>query len=129
MQGMCPSMTRNQRNNRELAYIFCMCVKKGAVNMNSIISDEQKAIIQPVIESKLEEFHLIGYEDVTEVELWAYLNQKKWKKRQEFSLHQVVSDVLTVKITDVMSYVTIESYKSNMFETVSDNEDWKELLK
>jgi hypothetical protein len=112
-----------------LAYIFCMRVRKGVVNMNSIISDEQKTIIQPVIESKLEEFHLIGYEDVTEAELWGYLNQKKWKKRQEFSLHQVVSDVLTVKITDVMSYVTIESYKSNMFETVSDNEDWKELLK
>ncbi|GAB1777768.1 post-transcriptional regulator [Priestia megaterium] len=89
-----------------------------------------KELIQPVLSSKMEEFHMLGYEEVTENDLLSYLEMKKWKKERELSLHQVVNDILSVKITQVMSYVTIESYKSDMFSSVNNNgEDWKELLK
>jgi len=89
-----------------------------------------KELIQPVLSSKMEEFHMLGYEEVTENDLLSYLEMKKWKKEKELSLHQVVNDILSVKITQVMSYVTIESYKSDMFSSVNNNgEDWKELLK
>lgn len=88
-----------------------------------------KELIQPVLSSKMEEFHMLGYEEVTETDLLSYLEMKKWKKEKELSLHQVVNDILSVKITQVMSYVTIESYKSDMFSSVNNGEDWKELLK
>lgn len=88
-----------------------------------------KELIQPVLSSKMEEFHMLGYEEVTENDLLSYLEMKKWKKERELSLHQVVNDILSVKITQVMSYVTIESYKSDMFSSVNNEEDWKELLK
>ncbi|ADE71639.1 MULTISPECIES: post-transcriptional regulator [Priestia] len=88
-----------------------------------------KELIQPVLSSKMEEFHMLGYEEVTENDLLSYLEMKKWKKERELSLHQVVNDILSVKITQVMSYVTIESYKSDMFSSVNNGEDWKELLK
>lgn len=88
-----------------------------------------KELIQPVLSSKMEEFHMLGYEEVTENDLLSYLEIKKWKKEKELSLHQVVNDILSVKITQVMSYVTIESYKSDMFSSVNNGEDWKELLK
>lgn len=88
-----------------------------------------KELIQPVLSSKMEEFHMLGYEEVTENDLLGYLEMKKWKKEKELSLHQVVNDILSVKITQVMSYVTIESYKSDMFSSVNNGEDWKELLK
>ncbi|ADF41445.1 post-transcriptional regulator [Priestia megaterium] len=88
-----------------------------------------KELIQPVLSSKMEEFHMLGYEEVTENDLLSYLEMKKWKKEKELSLHQVVNDILSVKITQVMSYVTIESYKSDMFSSVNNEEDWKELLK
>ena len=88
-----------------------------------------KELIQPVLSSKMEEFHTLGYEEVTENDLLSYLEMKKWKKERELSLHQVVNDILSVKITQVMSYVTIESYKSDMFSSVNNGEDWKELLK
>lgn len=88
-----------------------------------------KELIQPVVSSKMEEFHMLGYEEVTENDLLSYLEMKKWKKERELSLHQVVNDILSVKITQVMSYVTIESYKSDMFSSVNNGEDWKELLK
>lgn len=88
-----------------------------------------KELIQPVLSSKMEEFYMLGYEEVTENDLLSYLEMKKWKKEKELSLHQVVNDILSVKITQVMSYVTIESYKSDMFSSVNNGEDWKELLK
>ena len=88
-----------------------------------------KELIQPVVSSKMEEFHMLGYEEVTENDLLGYLEMKKWKKEKELSLHQVVNDILSVKITQVMSYVTIESYKSDMLSSVNNGEDWKELLK
>ncbi|MGG3765730.1 post-transcriptional regulator [Priestia megaterium] len=88
-----------------------------------------KELIQPVLSSKMEEFHMLGYEEVTENDLLSYLEMKKWKKERELSLHQVVNDILSVKIMQVMSYVTIESYKSDMFSSVNNGEDWKELLK
>ncbi|MBX9985121.1 MULTISPECIES: post-transcriptional regulator [Priestia] len=88
-----------------------------------------KELIQPVLSSKMEEFHMLGYEEVTENDLLSYLEMKKWKKEKGLSLHQVVNDILSVKITQVMSYVTIESYKSDMFSSVNNGEDWKELLK
>ncbi|USL35815.1 post-transcriptional regulator [Priestia megaterium] len=88
-----------------------------------------KELIQPVLSSKMEEFHMLGYEEVTENDLLSYLEMKKWKKERELFLHQVVNDILSVKITQVMSYVTIESYKSDMFSSVNNGEDWKELLK
>ncbi|MGG0483365.1 post-transcriptional regulator [Priestia aryabhattai] len=88
-----------------------------------------KELIQPVVSSKMEEFHMLGYEEVTENDLLSYLEMKKWKKEKELSLHQVVNDILSVKITQVMSYVTIESYKSDMFSSINNGEDWKELLK
>ncbi|AUO11358.1 post-transcriptional regulator [Priestia megaterium] len=88
-----------------------------------------KELIQPVLSSKMEEFHMLGYEEVTENDLLSYLEMKKWKKEKALSLHQVVNDILSVKITQVMSYVTIESYKSDMFSSVNNGEDWKELLK
>ncbi|MGG3120787.1 post-transcriptional regulator [Priestia megaterium] len=88
-----------------------------------------KELIQPVLSSKMEEFHMLGYEEVTENDLLSYLEMKKWKKERELALHQVVNDILSVKITQVMSYVTIESYKSDMFSSVNNGEDWKELLK
>lgn len=88
-----------------------------------------KELIQPVLSSKMEEFHMLGYEEVTENDLLSYLEMKKWKKEKELSLHQVVNDILSAKITQVMSYVTIESYKSDMFSSVNNGEDWKELLK
>ncbi|MBY0060751.1 post-transcriptional regulator [Priestia aryabhattai] len=88
-----------------------------------------KELIQPVLSSKMEEFHMLGYEEVTENDLLSYLEMKKWKKEKELSLHQVVNDILSVKITQVMSYVTIESFKSDMFSSVNNGEDWKELLK
>lgn len=35
-----------------------------------------KELIQPVVSSKMEEFHMLGYEEVTENDLLSYLEMK-----------------------------------------------------
>ncbi|KKI92334.1 competence protein ComN [Bacillus sp. SA1-12] len=88
--------------------------------------DQLRDHVKPAIVSKLEEFVLLGYEDVSEEKLWAFLKNKKWKKSPELSVHEIVRDVLALKIGDFMNYATIESYKSaNWFES----EEGKDLLK
>ena len=82
--------------------------------------------VRPAIISKLEEFNLLGYEDVTEDKLWSYLLNKKWKKTTELALHEVVRDILSLKVGEFMNYATVESYKgTSWFES----NEGKTLLK
>jgi hypothetical protein len=85
--------------------------------------------VQPALASKLSEFSLLGYNSVTESGLWGFLQKKKWKKlKDEIQLHQVIQDILGVKVSDYMSFATIEAYKAPEFSFEDENE-WKELLK
>lgn len=88
--------------------------------------DELRDHVKPAIKSKLEEFMLLGYNDVSEEKVWTFLKNKKWKKTPELLVHEVVRDVLALKIGDFMNYATVESYKKdNWF----DSKEGKDLLK
>ncbi|MED4530838.1 post-transcriptional regulator [Metabacillus fastidiosus] len=88
-----------------------------------------KHAAKPAITSKLEEFRILGYEDMTEEKLWDFLKNKKWKKLDGVLIHEVVSDILSVKISDFMNYATIESYKdTNWFESAEGEDILKNLL-
>lgn len=85
--------------------------------------------VAPALTSKLEEFRLLGYEAVTENELWEFLLKKRWKKiKEDIKLYEIIDDILSVKVSDFISYATIEIYKNNEFNLEDENE-WKELLK
>jgi hypothetical protein len=85
--------------------------------------------VKPALGSKLEEFQLLGYDTISEKELWEYLVKKKWKKvNTDKRLFEVVQDILSIKVSDYMSFATIEAFKSP--ELLLNNEnDWNELLK
>ncbi|WP_404444013.1 post-transcriptional regulator [Sutcliffiella horikoshii] len=71
----------------------------------------------PVLQSKLEEFQLFGYDTITEDALWECLTKKKWKKPETKRLFELVNDVYSLSLSDYMSYITIEAYKApNYFE-------------
>ena len=38
---------------------------------------------RPALQSKQEEFKLLGYDTVSEMDIWDYLVKKKWKKEKE----------------------------------------------
>jgi hypothetical protein len=85
--------------------------------------------VRPALGSKLDEFQLLGYDTISEKELWDYLIKKKWKKvNSEKKLFEIVQDILSIKVSDYMSFATIEAYKSPEL-LLKDENDWKELLK
>jgi hypothetical protein len=85
--------------------------------------------VQPVLISKLEEFNLLGYNSVSEDGLWELLTKKRWKKvKEDVKLYEIIQDILAVKVSDYISFATIEAYKSNDFSFKDENE-LKELLK
>lgn len=73
--------------------------------------------LEPVIQSKIEEFHLLGYDRISDDELWECMLNKVWKKKQKVKdkmLHQLVEDVLGLSINDYMNYLAMEARKGNL---------------
>jgi len=96
---------------------------------NSHAYDHFRQEVGIALKSKLEEFSLLGYDSVTEDGLWQYLTKKKWRKvQEEAALHEIVSDILSVKVSDFLSFTTMETYKASEF-AMDDETEWKELLK
>lgn len=96
---------------------------------NSHVNDRFRTQVEPALVSKISEFCLLGYNSVTVSGLWDFLQRKKWKKvKEEMLLHEVIRDILAVKVSDYMSFATIEAYKAPKF-SFDDENDWKELLK
>ncbi|WLR56221.1 post-transcriptional regulator [Mesobacillus subterraneus] len=85
--------------------------------------------VKPALESKIEEFKIFGYEQIKEKELWDYLTKKKWKKpKEEIQLYEIIADILSAKIGDVMNFTTVEAFKLGDF-ALDDEEGRRELLK
>ena len=96
---------------------------------NSHVNEEFRTQVQPVLKSKLEEFRLLGIESVSEQGFWGFLVKKKWKKvKHEMRLYEMIQDILSVRVSDYLNYVTIESYKTSEF-SIDNEEELKELLK
>lgn len=91
--------------------------------------DHFRIQIQPVLQSKIEEFEILGYGTYDEQQLWNFLVKKKWKKpKEEISLYEIVQEILSLKPGDFMSFQTVEALKSSQF-SIHNQEEWKELLK
>lgn len=68
---------------------------------------EWKSYIQPALKSKQSEFKLIGYEEVTEDEIWRCLEDKIWKGNPEKRLYEVIQDVFHLPANTYMNYIQI----------------------
>ncbi|PLR93746.1 post-transcriptional regulator [Bacillus sp. T33-2] len=85
--------------------------------------------VKPALESKLEEFSMLGYGTVTEKELWDYLTKKKWKKpKEDVHVYEIVADILSVQPGQFMNYATVEAFKFSGF-SFEDDQERLELLK
>lgn len=77
-------------------------------------NEEKMSQIHGLCRSKAEEFVMIGYEHVTGEEVWACI-RAKYKNGELPPLHQVVNDVLSLKITQFMNWMTMQAYKGTPF--------------
>lgn len=76
--------------------------------------EELNRMIEELCISKAEEFHLIGYEHVTGQEVWECVSEK-YKKTGHPELHELVNDILSLKVMKFMNFMTISAYKGNPF--------------
>ncbi|MCA0755244.1 post-transcriptional regulator [Paenibacillus sp. N4] len=76
--------------------------------------EELDRMIEELCESKAEEFRMIGYENVTAREVWECVSEKYSKKGQP-ELYEIVNDILSLKVTKFMNYMTLSALKGNPF--------------
>ncbi|MCA1293534.1 post-transcriptional regulator [Paenibacillus sp. alder61] len=70
--------------------------------------------IESLCVSKAEEFRLIGYEQVTGRDIWECVSQK-YEKEGFPPLYQLVNDILSLKATQFMNYLTISAFRGSRF--------------
>ncbi|SMF89114.1 Post-transcriptional regulator [Paenibacillus uliginis N3/975] len=85
------------------------------MGMESMSEEELASMINMICSSKAEEFRMIGYEYVTVDDVWNCVSSK-YKKQGMPSLHKLVNDVLSLKATSLMNYMTISAYKGSSFD-------------
>ena len=86
--------------------------------------------VLPALQSKIEEFALHGYRDVTSDQLWGYLVLKKWKKEncETMPLHKLVNDILSVNVGDYMHHSRIQAFRSSQKRDTEDLSSFRDLF-
>lgn len=72
--------------------------------------EEWKKMLTPALESKVEEFQLMGYSQATNENIWDCLQEKVWKGTPDKRLHEVVQDIFHLGAHVYMSYLTVNAY-------------------
>lgn len=68
--------------------------------------------LEDVLVSKMEEFHLLGYDAVTTEEIWDCVTVKY--KEEWPSVHQIVNDIFSLKPMTFMNWLTVNAYKGEI---------------
>jgi hypothetical protein len=65
--------------------------------------------------SKAEELRMVGYEHVTSKDVWDCVSSK-YEKEGIPPLHKLVNDILSLKATSFMNYLTMSALRGSTFE-------------
>ena len=60
--------------------------------------------LKPALDSKVHEFKLSGFKYVENQDLWNYLKDKKWVNSSNLDLAQMVEDIFTLTIEEIINY-------------------------
>jgi hypothetical protein len=82
-------------------------------NVTEMSEIEMNETIETLCLSKAEEFHLIGYEHVTGADVWECVSDKYHKKGTP-PLYEVVNDILSLKVTQFMNFITLSMYRGEI---------------
>lgn len=87
---------------------------QGVTEPNAGTGEEWNATIRDLCLSKAEEFRMLGYEQVSGEDIWNCVSEK-YAKGQYPSLHRIVNDILSLKVTTLMNWMTLSIYKGARF--------------
>lgn len=68
--------------------------------------------IEELCRSKAAEFRMLGYEHVKGADVWNCVSEKYVKKGYP-RLHEIVNDILSLKVTALMNWMTMSIYKKD----------------
>lgn len=71
---------------------------------------ELNEVIESLCESKAAEFRMLGYSQVTGEDIWKCVRER-YKENEDFKLHQVVNDILSLKAVHFMNWLMMRAYK------------------
>jgi hypothetical protein len=75
---------------------------------------ELSEVIESLCLSKVEEFILLGYDHVSGKEIWDCVSDR-YRKTGIPPLHQIVNDILSLKSTQFMNWMTMSAFKGAQF--------------
>ncbi|MDQ0299833.1 hypothetical protein J2S78_002253 [Salibacterium salarium] len=81
--------------------------------MNKQQFEVWKSDVKPALQSKVDEFHLLGYKSADEEEVWNCVMEKLENREEAVRLHVLVHYVLTLKLSEYMNRLTVSSYKES----------------
>ncbi len=73
--------------------------------------------VQLVLQSKLDDFKMQQYTEITMEEMWNYCLKKKWKKRQveEIPINEIVATIFSLTPSEIVNHAHInELYKTDL---------------
>jgi hypothetical protein len=79
-------------------------------NPDGLSEADLNGIVEHICNSKAEEFRMLGYEQVTGQDIWECVSDK-YHKTGVPPLHRVVNDILSLKTTQFMNWMTMSIYK------------------
>lgn len=74
---------------------------------------EWKSELTLAMESKTNEFRIMGYTRATGEDIWKCLEQKVWKGDPPKRLYEVTQDIFHLASTIYMSYLTVNAYQDD----------------
>lgn len=74
--------------------------------------EELNGLIENLCNSKAEEFRMLGYEHVTGEDIWSCVSDR-YQKSGMPALHQIVNDILSLKTTQFMNWMTMRVYRGD----------------
>lgn len=86
---------------------------KHSENQEGLSEEELSQTIEVLCHSKAEEFQMLGYEHVSGKEVWSCISDR-YVKTGFPALHQIVNDILSLKVTQFMNWMTMSAYKGTM---------------
>lgn len=80
------------------------------------LDDENRlnTVIENLCHSKASEFRMLGYEYVSGKDIWDCVSEK-YEKTGIPGLHRIVNDILSLKTTQFMNWMTMRAYKGGSF--------------
>ncbi|MCD1258246.1 hypothetical protein B5M42_005250 [Paenibacillus athensensis] len=88
--------------------------ESGGETEVQLTENELNELIENLCLSKAEEFRMLGYEHVGGKEVWDCVSDK-YRKFGMPPLHQIVNDILSLKSTQFMNWMTMSAFKGGPF--------------